>query len=98
MESGYEPHDTRELHDRMSELQSEMFRLEVSNKKLNTINNSTAGLNGSSSGLSHLNSGDSTSIDSSVSSSSNGSILLSTQRLRSMSSTDSEASVASQPS
>ena len=35
IESGSEPQDTKELHDRMSELQSEMFRLEISNKKLN---------------------------------------------------------------
>ena len=44
LESGYEPTDARELHDRMSELQSEMFRLEVSNQKLNNINHSNAGL------------------------------------------------------
>lgn len=37
IESGSEPQNTKELHDRMSELQSEMFRLEISNKKLNYL-------------------------------------------------------------
>lgn len=39
VQSGSEPHDTKELHDRMSELQSEMFRLEVQNKKLSHMKN-----------------------------------------------------------
>lgn len=49
IESGSEPQDTKELHDRMSELQSEMFRLEISNKKLNNYlkaNGTTADVNG----------------------------------------------------
>lgn len=41
-ESGSEPSDTRELHERMAELQSEMFRLEVQRKKLGYM----TGLNG----------------------------------------------------
>lgn len=42
-ESGNEPQDSEELHDRMVELQSEIFRLEVSNFKLNNMQNMTNG-------------------------------------------------------
>ncbi|XP_053210437.1 ecotropic viral integration site 5 ortholog-like [Panonychus citri] len=37
MESGSEPQDTDELHDRMAELQTEMFRLEIQKRKLNNL-------------------------------------------------------------
>ncbi|RWS24245.1 TBC1 domain family member-like protein, partial [Leptotrombidium deliense] len=39
IESGSEPQDTTELHDRMAELQAEMFRLEVQNRKLSSMTN-----------------------------------------------------------
>lgn len=55
MESGSEPQDTKELHDRMSELQSEMFRLEISNKKLNNLIVSQA--NGTINGTGDVNGG-----------------------------------------
>ncbi|XP_074600959.1 ecotropic viral integration site 5 [Brevipalpus obovatus] len=45
-ESGNEPQDSEELHDRMVELQSEIFRLEVSNYKLNNMQNLTNGSTG----------------------------------------------------
>jgi len=37
-QSGSEPSDTKELQDRMSELQSEMFRLECQRHKLDYMN------------------------------------------------------------
>lgn len=42
IEAGSEPQDKNDLHNRMSELQTEMFRLDANNMKLNSYRNSTS--------------------------------------------------------
>lgn len=46
IEAGSEPQDKNDLHNRMSELQTEMFRLDANNMKLNSFLTSTATING----------------------------------------------------